>query len=184
MTSATPKPRVAPLEIAALMFVTANTGYFLLAVFTNLTDYQTNFAFVQHVLSMDTINFGQNPGENLPAEIMWRAITNPALWHIAYIFIIMLEAAVTVTLLGALAHFYKGWRTRNFYKYRTWATIALSMVVLLFGVGFLAIGGEWFQMWRSHDWNGLDPAFRNTVLAGLTLALVNLPIKSRQQETV
>jgi predicted small integral membrane protein len=36
------------------------------------------------------------------------------------------------------------------------------------------ICGEWYQMWRSTTWNGLDPAFRNTVIALVTL-LVHLP---------
>jgi len=30
-------------------------------------------------------------------------------------------------------------------------------------------------MWRSVDWNGLDPAFRNTMLALFGLVLVHLP---------
>jgi predicted small integral membrane protein len=51
------------------------------------------------------------------------------------------------------------------------------MLVVLFFGGFIVIGGEWFQMWRSTAWNGLDPAFRNTVLALITLVLVNLPAK-------
>jgi predicted small integral membrane protein len=41
--------------------------------------------------------------------------------------------------------------------------------------GFITIGGEWFQMWRSVDWNGLEPAFRNSVLAILGLVLVHMP---------
>jgi predicted small integral membrane protein len=49
------------------------------------------------------------------------------------------------------------------------------MLILLFFGGFIVIGGEWFQMWRSDDWNGLDPAFRNTMLALGTLILVHLP---------
>jgi predicted small integral membrane protein len=35
--------------------------------------------------------------------------------------------------------------------------------------------GEWFQMWRSVEWNGLEPAFRNSVLAIFGLVLVHLP---------
>jgi predicted small integral membrane protein len=41
--------------------------------------------------------------------------------------------------------------------------------------GFITIGGEWFQMWRSVEWNGLEPAFRNSVLAIFGLVLVHLP---------
>src|SRR5215203_3203570 len=51
-----------------------------LVAFGNLTDYDTNFAFVQHVLLMDT---------TFPSStIRYRAITNPALHHAAYALII------------------------------------------------------------------------------------------------
>jgi predicted small integral membrane protein len=40
------------------------------------------------------------------------------------------------------------------------------------------VGGEWFQMWRSTAWNGLDPAFRNTVIALATVVLVYLDGRS------
>ena len=49
------------------------------------------------------------------------------------------------------------------------------MLVLLFFGGFIAIGGEWFQMWKSNAWNGLDPAFRNAMLAVVALVVVQLP---------
>ncbi len=39
------------------------------------------------------------------------------------------------------------------------------MWVLLFGVGFLAIGGEWVRMWQSEKWNGLQPALQNFLIA-------------------
>ena len=54
-------------------------------------------------------------------------------------------------------------------------TIGLLMLVTLFFGGFITIGGEWFQMWKSTQWNGLDPAFRNATLALVTLVLVHLP---------
>ena len=50
------------------------------------------------------------------------------------------------------------------------------MVVLLFFGGFIDIGGEWFQMWRSTAWNGLDTAFRNVLLAIATLVMIHLPV--------
>jgi predicted small integral membrane protein len=37
-------------------------------------------------------------------------------------------------------------------------------------------------MWRSTAWNGLDPAFRNTVIALVTLVLVHLPSPVWRQE--
>ena len=36
-------------------------------------------------------------------------------------------------------------------------------------LGFLVVGGEWFQMWKSQTWNGQQAAFRFyvTILAAL-----------------
>ena len=42
-------------------------------------------------------------------------------------------------------------------------TFLLSEVVagfLLYAFGFVTIGGEWFDMWMSHQWNGEESAFR------------------------
>ena len=67
-----------------------------LVTFGNVTDYNTNFAFVQHVLSMDTI---------FPfSTIKYRAITDPALQRAAYALIIAAEAATAVLCwIGAAA---------------------------------------------------------------------------------
>ncbi|MFJ4871443.1 DUF2165 family protein [Streptomyces sp. NPDC088757] len=48
------------------------------------------------------------------------------------------------------------------------------MVLLLVGAGFLAIGGEWFAMGQSSDWNGLDAVARNVAPAAFTLLVVYL----------
>jgi predicted small integral membrane protein len=47
-------------------------SFCLLVAFDNITDYGTNYLFVQHVMSMDTTF----PGNAL----MYRSITNPVLW--------------------------------------------------------------------------------------------------------
>jgi predicted small integral membrane protein len=54
-----------------------------LACIGNLTDYGSNFALVQHVLSMDT-TFSDS-------SLRWRAIQSPALHHLAYWLIIAAE---------------------------------------------------------------------------------------------
>lgn len=46
---------------------------------------------------------------------------------------------------------------------------------MLFFGAFIAVGGEWFQVWRSDAWNGLAPAFRNAALAMRGLILLHLP---------
>ena len=73
-------------------------AFCLLVTFDNITDYATNYLFVQHVLSMDTTF----PGNAL----MYRSITNPVLWQIAYALIIVAEGVTGILLLaGAIRLF-------------------------------------------------------------------------------
>ncbi|MDQ2584551.1 DUF2165 domain-containing protein [Saccharothrix yanglingensis] len=149
-------PRAA---IAALTGVSAL--YMTLVVFGNVTDYETNHAFVRHVLAMDT-TFGS-------PDTSWRAITSPALVTAAYVMIIAWEAVTALVLLAALVT----WLRRREETARQLSSTGWVMQALLFGGGFIAIGGEWFVMWQSKDWNGLAAAFQNFVIAGLGLVLLH-----------
>src|SRR4051794_14596246 len=76
-------PPVLVLRASKAIGVAAMGLLVSLVAFGNLTDYDTNFAFVQHVLTMDT---------TFPSStIRYRAITNPALHHAAYALIIATE---------------------------------------------------------------------------------------------
>lgn len=157
------------------LLVLLNGLYVATVAFGNITDFDTNRSFVQHVLSMDTTNFGAEPGTNLDPDVMWRAIENRTVQDIAYVGIIIWETASALVLLAATWFWF-----RHHPHARPLATIGLLMLIALFFGGFIVIGGEWFQMWKSQSWNGLDPAFRNTVLALGTLILLHLPPPDRQ----
>jgi predicted small integral membrane protein len=62
--------------------------FFSLVVFNNIIDSNSNFLFVQHVLSMDT-TFQDS-------TLMQRSITNPLLWQWAYYFIIGWEVLTAI----------------------------------------------------------------------------------------
>lgn len=154
----------------AKVAVTAALALFAALVsFNNLTDYGSNFAFVRHVLTMDTI---------FPdSQARWRAIGTPALWHAAYGLIITLEA-LTATLLawGALAM----WRARRasaqaFTRARQWAMAGALTGFLLWFAGFMVIGGEWFLMWQSREWNGQTAAFRLHITLLVLMVFLNQP---------
>ena len=166
---------IGSLAMAAAVVVAINGLYMLLVSIGNIFDYQTNFDFVNHVLRMDTTNFGQGEGVNLDPDVMWRAITNETIITIAYIGVIIWETVAAAVLLFATFLWIKASKTKAFFAARKFSTIGLLMIVILFMGGFITIGGEWFQMWRSVDWNGLEPAFRNSVLAIFGLVLVHLP---------
>ncbi|MEU9985172.1 DUF2165 domain-containing protein [Streptomyces sp. NPDC050856] len=149
---------------------TALTGtvalYMALVAFGNITDFGTNQQFVRHVLAMDTTF--KDP------DLMWRAIESRTLQDVAYVLIIVWETLAAVLLLAATWFWAVGLRRGTYGRARRTSTLGLVMVLLLFGLGFMAIGGEWFAMWQSSDWNGLDAASRNVALAAFTLVVVHL----------
>jgi len=51
--------------------------------------------------------------------------------------------------------------------------VAAGLGFLVWFFGFMVIGGEWFQMWQSSQWNGQQPAFRFylTILAVLIFVM-------------
>lgn len=162
------------LPVVATVLVALNALYLLFVAFGNITDFDTNQAFVHHVLSMDTTNFGQPAGTGLDPHVMWRAITEPGVQNVLYVVLIAWEASAGLLLAGSLVFWVRERRT-GYRTARRLSTIGLLMLVLLFFGGFTVIGGEWFQMWTSTSWNGEEPAFRNSVLAVLTLVLIHLP---------
>ncbi|GAA2009080.1 DUF2165 domain-containing protein [Microbacterium ulmi] len=162
------------LPVAAAALVALNALYVLLVAFGNITDFGTNQAFVQHVMSMDTTNFGAPAGTDLDSSVMWRAITATAVQNVAYVALIAWETITGVILAVALV-FWVRERGRGYRVARALSSIGLLMIVMLFMGGFIAIGGEWFQMWRSTAWNGEDAALRNAVLALVSLVVLHLP---------
>ena len=166
--------RLGSLPVAAALLVALNGLYIAFVAFGNITDFGTNQAYVQHVLAMDTTNFGAEPGTNLDPDVMWRAITNETVQDIVYVGIIAWETFTALVLVAAVI-FWVRERGAGYRTARALSTVGLLMLLLLFFGGFIAIGGEWFQMWKSDAWNGLDPAFRNSVLALLALVLVHIP---------
>ena len=163
------------LPVVIGVLVVLNAGYIMLVAIGNITDFGTNQAFVHHVLTMDTTNFGARPGTALDPNVVWRAVSASPLQNAAYVCIIVWESLAGVVLVAATAAWFVD-RGTCYARARALSTIGLLMIVALFVGGFIDIGGEWFQMWRSTSWNGLDTAFRNIVLASLPLILIHLPV--------
>lgn len=155
------------LPLAAAVLTGTVALYVSLVAFGNITDFDTNQQFVRHVLAMDTTF--KDP------DLMWRALTSHGLQDTAYLAIIAWETAAAAVLLAGTALWAVGLRRGGFARARHVSTLGLLMVVLLFGVGFLAIGGEWFSMWQSKNWNGLEAATRNLTVAGIALVVIHLP---------
>jgi predicted small integral membrane protein len=152
-----------PLSLAATLLTGTVALYMTLVAFGNITDFGTNQAFVQHVLAMDTTFKDE--------DLMWRAITSEGLQNAAYVAIIVWETLSALVLIAGTWFWARGQRIQG----KRLSTYGLLMVMLLFGVGFIGIGGEWFAMWQSGDWNGLDAATRIFLLSGVVLVVNHLP---------
>ena len=149
---------------ASLVFGVA--VFYTILVFNNLTDYDSNYQFVRHVLMMDS-TFPGNHG-------MWRALDSPA-WHTAfYLAIIAWESFTMVLCWWGTARLAKALRgtTGEFRKAATVAIAALTSSLLMWLIAFLSVGGEWFLMWQSKTWNGQEAAFRMFTVVGIILLLV------------
>ena len=157
------------IRCSKILLVASVALFTTLVVFNNITDYGSNYAFVEHVLRMDT-TFPNNKG-------MWRAITSPTLHHAAYMLIILVEGitallcwAGAVKLLGALR---KG--VIEFNRSKNVAIAGLTLGFCLWFMGFIGIAGEWFLMWQSPQWNAQQAAFRLTTIFGIVLLFVTMP---------
>ncbi|MEO9079568.1 MAG: DUF2165 domain-containing protein [Rhodanobacter sp.] len=142
------------LRLSKSLLVLVIALWLALVAFGNITDYGNHGVFVQHVLAMDSI-FPR-------ANIHYRAIHSPALQQLAYLLSILTE---TLPALLCVMGGWRMWRARAassaFFQHAAKPAVAgLSLDLLLWLGGFMAIGGEWFGRWMSSQWNGLDSAFR------------------------
>ncbi|MFE8947460.1 DUF2165 domain-containing protein [Streptomyces sp. NPDC007856] len=159
-------PRHTGLGLAAGVLTGILALYIALVALGNITDFGTNQQFVRHVLAMDTTFHDKN--------LMWRAITGTGLQDTAYVLIIAWETVAALVLIWGT---YLWARRKDDDLARRWSTYGLLMLLLLFGAGFIAIGGEWFSMWQSKTWNGLEAATRVFLLAGVALIVNQLPAR-------
>ena len=142
--------------------------FYTLVVFNNLTDFDSNYEFVRHVLSMDS-TFPGNHG-------MWRALPSPAIHLAFYLFDHCLgDRHDDPALVGRGQVCYARFSCRHvaFNAAKRVAVMALTLSLLMWLVAFHAVGGEWFLMWQSHTWNGQEEAFRKFAVVGLVLLILS-----------
>jgi predicted small integral membrane protein len=139
---------------AKILLLAGIALYYTLVVFNNLTDFDSNYQFVRHVLMMDT-TFPGNHG-------MWRALPSPR-FHLAfYVGIIAWEAVNMALLWWAVARLARARRlpASEFNAAKGVAVGALTLSLL---------------MWQSHTWDGREEAFRMFAVVGLVLLLLIQP---------
>lgn len=136
-----------------------------LVAFNNIVDYGDNWAFVQHVMGMDTV---------FPDSTQrWRAIHSAQVQQFFYLAIIATEAlSGGLLMLGAVALFRQARSERGFDRALALPVAGLTIAMLLYGAGFLVVGGEWFLMWQSKSWGGSDAAGRFFLLNAAVLIVL------------
>jgi predicted small integral membrane protein len=157
------------LRTVKILLVFGLAIFYTLVVLNNITDYNSNYQFVRHVLMMDS-TFPGNRG-------MWRAVNTPLLHTAFYISIIAWE---TITMILCWWGGIRMARARResaqlFQRSKGISISAMALSLLMWLVAFLAVGGEWFLMWQSRMWNGQDAAFRMFTVIGVVLLLVAQP---------
>jgi predicted small integral membrane protein len=154
---------------AKVLLLTGIALYYTLVVFNNLTDFDSNYQFVRHTLSMDT-TFPGNHG-------MWRALASPAAYLVFYLGIIAWEIATGILLWWAAVRLLRTLRSpaAAFNAAKRIAVMALTLSLLMWLVAFLDVGSEWFLMWQSRTWNGQEPAFRMFAVVGIVLLVLLQP---------
>ena len=134
--------------------------YFTFVAYENIASQSSNLVFVEHVLSMDT-TFGTS---------MWKATENPAAVHAVYFMIISVElAAAAFCWIGAasmIRHF-----NERFAESKRFGILGLGCGMILFLL-FVVIGGEWFLMWQSSEWNAMNTAYQMIIILGVMLLIL------------
>jgi predicted small integral membrane protein len=163
------------LRAAKTALVFAVALFYTLIVFNNITDYNSNYQFIRHVMMMDS-TFPGNQG-------MWRAINSPGVHTFFYISIVAWEFITTILCWwGAvrLARAVMAVNAATFHQAKRIAIVALTFSLLMWLVAFLSVGAEWFLMWQSKAWNGQEAAFRMFTVVGIVLIIVAQPDGEQQ----
>ena len=159
---------------AKILLLAGLALFYTLVVFNNLTDPDSNYQFVRHVLSMDS-TFPGNRG-------LWRALPAPAMHLAFFVSIIAWEILTMVLLWWGVVKLARSLRLAPaaFHAAKRIPVIALTLAMLMWLVAFLSIGAEWFLMWQSHTWNGQEAAFRMFAVTGVVFLILMQPETDHQ----
>lgn len=160
--------KVQQLSKAAIAF---SVGFFCILVgYDNIIDFNTNYEFVNAVLSMDQME----PFFSGDKDIEERAITNPTIHLVAYWMIIIGELVTGITcMIGSILMFSSIGKAR-FAKGQVFYLVGATFAILLWYLGFGVIGGEYFSMW-ANKMNGQMKAYTFSILILLTAIYVAMP---------
>jgi len=157
------------IRLSKTAIVAAIALFATLVSWENIIYPSINFAFVHHVFLMDTV-FPDAPTKS-------RAISNETIQWIGYGAIVLCETVTAILCwIGAVAMLSKVKANANeFQRSKRIAIAGLTLGFLVWHVAFASVGGEWFGMWMSKEWNGVPDATRFFVTILGVLIYVSLP---------
>lgn len=159
--------RIARIASAVVVLIAA--AYFLVVAFDNITNPTnpngSNWPFIQNVLS----------GNGTPADngFEWRFVDAQWFHVVAYIGVIAGEALAGVLMaIGGVVGLMRSATNAAWEPGQRWTLAGGVVGLLVFFFGFIVVGGNWFIMYENSQWNGLEPAFQNTVTTFLAMLMV------------
>jgi predicted small integral membrane protein len=156
-------------RVVASLVVLMAAAYFLIVAFDNISNPTnptgSNWPFVEGVLSGD----GTPPGNGFE----WRFIDASWFQVMAYIGIIAGETLAAIGLIvGGILGLRRSGARDAWELGQRWTLLGALFGLLVFFLGFITVGGNWFVMYENAKWNGLEPAFQNTVTTLLAVLMV------------
>lgn len=153
-------------------------GFFCILVgYDNIVDFNTNYAFVKSVLSMDSMEpfFSGSPA------MTSRAISNTTLHLIGYWVIIIGELITGLVCLFASLYMFASINKSRFVNGQVIYLVGATLAILIWYFGFAVIGGEYFSMW-ANKMNGQSKAYTFATFILITALFVYMPLLKRENQ--
>lgn len=139
--------------------------------FDNIVDFGTNYAFVQSVLSMNTME----PFFSGSAAMTSRAIHNPTIYLVGYWIIILGELVTGLVCLFGSFYMFASIKKTRFVNGQVIYLVGATLAILIWYFGFAVIGGEYFSMW-ANKMNGQSKAYTFATFILITAIFVYMPL--------
>ncbi|RYV01735.1 hypothetical protein SOPP22_15355 [Shewanella sp. OPT22] len=150
-------------------FIALSVGLFCFIVgLDNILDFNTNYQFVIHVLSMDTFQPWYDG-----SAIEWRAITSKPLHLFFYWVIILFELTAGIICLAASAMMLKHIKSEKFKNGKALFLIGGTVGIAVWYLGMAVIASEWFAMW-ANKMTGQQSAYNISMIILISMCYISL----------
>ncbi|MDR6239223.1 DUF2165 domain-containing protein [Aureibacter tunicatorum] len=141
--------------------------YMTMVFFNNLNDWQSNWMFVKGVMSCMDIT---------TEAVEWRRIESMSTQKLFYTLIIIFEGTTAFILWIGVYKMLRSLRksVEEHIESKKMAVAGLTLMFLIFGMGFYVVGGEFFLSWQSMLFNSVGPGARNMSLALVALIYISM----------